>query len=94
MDTMRFSNIQIVDRAEVPLKPIKPRKVLNLVLSIFFGLFSGIGLAFLIEYLDNTIKTPEDVMQHLGLMVLAVVPAYHSGGRRQWEAESSNQQSL
>jgi len=87
MDSMRFSNVQIVDRAEVPLKPIKPRKMLNLLLSLVFGLFSGIGFAFFIEYLDNTIKTPEEVMQSLGLMVLAVVPSYHVEGKAQWAAK-------
>ncbi|MBW2149272.1 MAG: GumC family protein [Deltaproteobacteria bacterium] len=90
MDSMRFSNVQIVDRAEVPLKPIKPRKKLNLLLSLIFGLFSGIGLAFFVEYLDNTIKTPEDVMQHLGLMVLAVVPTYHVEGKARWALKSSS----
>ncbi len=90
MDSMRFSNVQIVDRAEVPLKPIKPRKKLNLLLSLIFGLFSGIGLAFFIEYLDNTIKTPEDAMHHLGLMVLAVVPTYHIEEKARWAVKSSS----
>ena len=55
------SNIQIVDQAEFPIKPFKPNKQLNLLLAAVVGLFLGVGLAFFFEYLDNTVKTPEDV---------------------------------
>lgn len=68
------TNISIVDRAEVPLKPVKPDKKKNLLLSVVLGLFAGVGLAFLLEHLDNSIKTPEDVRRYLGIPNLAIVP--------------------
>lgn len=55
------SNIQIVDEAELPRGPYKPNTRLNLLMAAVVGLFLGVGLAFFFEYLDNTIKTPEDV---------------------------------
>ncbi|MFH1351241.1 MAG: polysaccharide biosynthesis tyrosine autokinase [Pseudomonadota bacterium] len=74
-EDMRTGNIRIVDRAEVPKKPVKPRKQLNILLAIIVGLVTGIGLAFFFEYLDNTIKVPEDVKQYLKIPYLGPVPA-------------------
>ena len=52
----KASSIQIVDRAVYPRSPIKPNKQRNLLLSVIFGLMGGIGLAFFVEYFDNTVK--------------------------------------
>ncbi len=71
-------NVWVVEKAEKPASPVKPRKSLNILLGIIIGLFGGIGLAFFIEYLDNTIKSPEDVETRLGLPVLGVVPLLES----------------
>jgi capsular exopolysaccharide synthesis family protein len=71
-------NVWVVEKAEKPASPVKPRKSLNILLGIIVGLFGGIGLAFFIEYLDNTIKSPEDVETRLGLPVLGVVPLLES----------------
>lgn len=68
------SNIRIVDRAEVPPFPIRPRKALSILLSLFFGLTGGIGFAFFQEYLDNSIKAPEDIGRYLSLPTLGMVP--------------------
>ena len=68
------SNIRIVEQASVPLSPVKPNKKKNLLLSIILGLFGGVGLAFFLEYLDQTVRTEEDVQNYLGLAVLSVVP--------------------
>jgi len=68
------SNVRIADRAHVPLEPVKPKKKLNLILSIIFGLMTGISLAFLLEYADQSLRTSEDVERYLGLPVLSVVP--------------------
>lgn len=73
-------SIRIVETAQVPLAPIKPKKKLNLLLSIVLGLLGGIGLAFLFEYLDNTIHTEEDVQNYLDLPVLTVVPIADQAG--------------
>ncbi len=68
------TNIRIVDPAAVPGSPIRPRPVRDVALGILLGAFLGIGLAFFLEYLDNTVKTPDDVRQHLGTPLLGVVP--------------------
>lgn len=67
-------NVWVVEKAEKPSSPVKPRKSLNILLGIIVGLFGGIGLAFFIEYLDNTVKTPEDAEARLGVPVLGIVP--------------------
>jgi len=68
------SNIQIVDYAEPPTKPFKPNKELNLLLACLVGLFIGVGLAFFCEYLDNTVKTPEDVQDLVHLPSFGLIP--------------------
>jgi polysaccharide biosynthesis transport protein len=73
-EDMRTGNIRIIDRAEVPGIPVKPKKKLNLLLAIIVGLVTGVGLAFFFEYLDNTIKIPEDVKQHLKIPYLGPIP--------------------
>ena len=69
------TNIKIIDLAQVPVSPAKPKKAQNMLLSIVVGLFMGIGLAFLLEYLDNTVKTPDDIKEHLDAPSLAIIPA-------------------
>lgn len=73
---LRSSNIRIVDPALVPSTPSEPRKTRNIMLAFLVGLVGGIGLAFLREYLDNTIKSPGDVQSLAGLPCLAVVPSF------------------
>jgi succinoglycan biosynthesis transport protein ExoP len=67
------ANIRLVEPASRPIQPFKPRKKLNILLSIIFGLMTGVALAFSLEYLDQTVKNPEDIERHFGLPVLAVV---------------------
>jgi succinoglycan biosynthesis transport protein ExoP len=78
---MKASNIRVVDRAEVPLLPAKPRVLLNIALALVAGLGLGLALAFFQEYLDDTLKTPEDVRTHVGLPVLAIIPSTLSAGK-------------
>jgi succinoglycan biosynthesis transport protein ExoP len=66
--------IWILEEAAVPDYPIKPRKYRNILLGIIVGLFGGVGMAFFVEYLDNSIKTPGEVEAKTGLPVLGVVP--------------------
>lgn len=68
------NNVTILDEAAVPLFPIKPRKRTNLMIGAMFGLFLGLGVVFFLDYLDNTIRTPEDIEKYLGLTVIGVVP--------------------
>jgi len=73
---LRSSNIRVVDPAMIPPSPARPQRARNIMLAFFIGLVGGIGLAFLREYLDNTIKTPEDIEKWTRLPSLAVVPAF------------------
>jgi capsular exopolysaccharide synthesis family protein len=63
-----------VDQAELPARPISPRRGLNLLLALFGGTLIGCCLAFFLEYLDNRIKSPDEVKQHLGLPALGLIP--------------------
>jgi succinoglycan biosynthesis transport protein ExoP len=75
-EDMKTGNIRVIDKAEVPKDPVKPKKKLNIFLASILGLFMGIGLAFFFEYLDNTIKIPEDVKQHLKIPYLGLTPLF------------------
>jgi capsular exopolysaccharide synthesis family protein len=66
--------IWVVEQAKKPGSPVRPRKALNILLGIIVGLFGGGGLAFFFEYLDNTIKSPDEIERRFGLSVLGVVP--------------------
>ncbi len=80
---LRSSNIRIVDPALIPDGPSRPNKTRNIMLSILVGFIGGIGLALLREYLDNTVKTPDDIETLARLPSLAVVPALsNSSGKR------------
>ncbi|MCX6545013.1 MAG: polysaccharide biosynthesis tyrosine autokinase [Acidobacteria bacterium] len=71
---LKTSNIRIVDQAEVPRSPILPRKSRDLLLGLLGGLMAGIALAFVVEYVDNRIRNPEELKQ-LGLSFLGLIPA-------------------
>ena len=73
---LRSSNIRIVDPAMIPSTPARPSKIRNVALSFLVGLVGGIGLALMREYLDNTVKTPDDVESLSRLPSLAVVPQF------------------
>jgi capsular exopolysaccharide synthesis family protein len=73
---LKSSNIRVVDPAMVPSTAARPAKARNIMLSLLVGLVGGIGLALLREYLDNTVKTPDDVENLARLPSLAVVPAF------------------
>jgi capsular exopolysaccharide synthesis family protein len=69
-----LGNIQVVDNAKLPLRPYSPKIPRNLVLASLVGMISGLGLAFLLEYLDNTIKRIEELSDRFHLPVLGVLP--------------------
>jgi len=76
------TNVEVVEAAETPKTPVKPSKSRIILLSLFMGLFLGLGLAMFFEYLDDTVKTPEDLEGRVGISVLGFVPAMDgkSGG--------------
>ncbi len=71
---MKTNNVRVLERAVVPGAPVRPKPVQSLMLGLLLGLGTGIGLAFAIEALDNTLKTQADVEQLLGTPVLGLVP--------------------
>jgi capsular exopolysaccharide synthesis family protein len=73
-ETLAESPVRIISRAEPPEIPSKPQKTLNYLASAIVGLFVGVGVAFLIEYLDTSVKTMADAETLLGLPVLTVIP--------------------
>jgi polysaccharide biosynthesis transport protein len=74
--SLRSSNIRVVDPAMIPSTPSRPAKTRNVALAFLVGLVGGIGLALMREYLDNTVKTPDDVETLARLPSLAVVPQF------------------
>lgn len=73
-ENIRTGNIRVVDAAEIPKSPVKPKKAQNLLLGLIVGLALGVGLAFFLEYLDNTIKLPDDIKERLKIPYLGPVP--------------------
>jgi capsular exopolysaccharide synthesis family protein len=71
---VRSNNISIIDRAEVPMWRYKPNLTLNLAIGMLLGGMLGVLAAFLLEFLDDTLKTPDDVEQKLRLPVLGIIP--------------------
>lgn len=69
-------NAQVLDKAEVPEAPVKPNKKLNIAIAFVLGLIASAGLAFLLEYMDNTVKTEKDVEKYLGLPVIGMIPKF------------------
>jgi succinoglycan biosynthesis transport protein ExoP len=83
---LRSSNIRVVDPAMIPSTPARPAKARNIALAFIVGLVGGIGLALVREYLDNTVKTPDDIETLAKLPSLAVVPQFegsNGSGKRQ-----------
>jgi capsular exopolysaccharide synthesis family protein len=72
--TMVSSNVAVITPAELPMVPYKPKKVLNLFLATLIGLVGGVGLAFVVEHFDDSLKTAEEMERFCQLPALGVVP--------------------
>jgi capsular polysaccharide biosynthesis protein len=72
------TSIEILDQPELPENPVSPNKKLNVAIAFFLGLMVSIGLVFVIEYMDNTVKTKEDVEKILGLPVIGLIPEHEA----------------
>ena len=73
----RANNVRLLDRAEMPGAPFTPNTRRAWMMALLFGLGIGIAAAFAIDYLDDTVKTPEDVTWRLHLNFLGLVPKVH-----------------
>jgi len=77
VEIMRVENIQIIDKAIIPVAPIKPQKIINITISFIIGLLLGLCVVLIMEYFDDTIKTPEDVTKQLDLPIIGAIPVFH-----------------
>lgn len=77
---LKTSNIKIVDRALVPDEPFLPDTRRNLMMALLLGLLCGVGLAFVADFLDNSIKGPDDLEKLAGLPSLGVIPHFAPEG--------------
>ena len=68
------NNISVVDKAETPLFPFKPDLLRNALIGLILGLMAGIALAFVVEYMDDSIKFPDEIERFTGLALLSVIP--------------------
>jgi uncharacterized protein involved in exopolysaccharide biosynthesis len=75
------NNVRIVEPAVVPVRPVKPRTTLNLALAAALGSMFAFAVAFFAEYMDDTIRTPEQVEQSLGVPVFALIPSMPARAR-------------
>lgn len=74
MDNEKISNVSLMEQALVPLKPVSPKKLFNMVMGFCVGAFGALGLAFVMDYLDDSLENPEETEGILKLPVLASVP--------------------
>jgi polysaccharide biosynthesis transport protein len=81
-------DIQVVDPARVPDDPIRPRRLLNLLVGLAAALFGGIGLAFICEEFDNKLHSPEDIRRWIGSANISIIPmiseSENQGSRLGW----------
>lgn len=78
MESQRISNISVVQQATFPVKPIRPKKTLNLAMGLFLGVFGALLLAVVSELMDHTIKSPNDIEEKLHLRNLGYIPRLRS----------------
>lgn len=73
-EVMQPTDVQVIDVAVLPERPVAPRKGHNVVLAGLLGIFAGLAWAFFREFMDKSIRTPEDVKQYLDLPILGSIP--------------------
>jgi uncharacterized protein involved in exopolysaccharide biosynthesis len=74
MDDEKITNVSLVEPAHPPLKPVSPKKRLNILISLFVGIFGGLGSALLLEYFNDRLERPEEVEETLNVAVLTSIP--------------------
>lgn len=78
----RPNNITVQNKAMTPGSPIGPQRGRNILVALLLSFAAGIGLAFLLDYLDDSVRTSDDISRHLGLPTLALIPHHLSTEKR------------
>lgn len=71
-------NIQIIQAPQLPEHPVSPNKKLNIIIAFVLGLMVGVGVVLLLEYLDNTFKSREELEKTLDLPIIGAIPDYNN----------------
>jgi capsular polysaccharide biosynthesis protein len=74
LEVRKEDYVQRLDEALLPTRPDSPRPLLNIAIAFFMGLMVSVGIVFLIEYLDNTVKDQEEVEKLVGIPVIGIIP--------------------
>lgn len=82
ISSSRPDNIKISTEADAPMSPIGPQRNRNIIVAFLISLVAGIGLAFLLDYLDDSVKTSDDIGRHLRLPTLALIPHQNTSDKR------------
>ncbi|MBO3335117.1 YveK family protein [Clostridium perfringens] len=69
-------NVQVIQKAQLPERPVSPNKKLNILIASVLGLMVGVGVVLLLEYLDNTFKSREELEKTLDLPIIGSIPDY------------------
>ncbi|MHB8174660.1 MAG: GumC family protein [Nitrospirota bacterium] len=80
LGSMNISNVQLIQKAYLPEKPVRPNKPFNILIGLIFGALAGIGSAFAYERFEKTYSSPDKLEEQLGLPVIGMVPNYESPG--------------
>jgi tyrosine-protein kinase Etk/Wzc len=80
-EAVQLSNVRVIEPASLPTSPIKPRKAVNAMLALIFGGMVGLGLAFLFEYMDDSIGAVDELSTLMKLPVLGAIPRVGNKGK-------------
>jgi capsular polysaccharide biosynthesis protein len=89
----KTDNVAVVDYAMMPENPIKPNKIMNTAITAMLGEMIILLIIFLVEYLDNTIKTEKDIEKYLGITVIGTIPNFDQGGKQSYGKVHSKRRS-
>ena len=67
-------NVQVIEAAQTPTSPISPNKKLNIIIGFILGIILSVAIVFLLEYLDNSIKSADELEHLLGIPVIGIIP--------------------
>jgi capsular polysaccharide biosynthesis protein len=70
------SNVQVIERANYPIKPVSPNKTLYILIAFILGILVGIGVALALEFMDNTFRSKDDLEKSIGLPVIGTIIDY------------------